>query len=150
MHRNRRLLSSLKASRLLATLPSSTTRPLSLSTQNRCHRSPRSNPIIVLSCLLSCCSLVRLRVYQTLSRQALSAFSSNLVRCLVRHESGLNILWPLVKYRAGLGNDEWIVSPAHELGYHHLVSRIGASELCPRRPVLTKPCLSAAHRVPRS
>src|SRR5436190_16832303 len=57
-------------SRLLATLPCSTTCPLSPSTQNRCHRSPRSNPIIVLSCLLFCCSLIRPRVYQTLSRQS--------------------------------------------------------------------------------
>ncbi len=30
--------------------------------------------------LLFCCSLIRLKVYQTLSRQVLSAFSSNLVR----------------------------------------------------------------------
>src|SRR5213075_810169 len=52
------------------------------STQNR---SPRSNPIVLLSRLLFCCSLIRPRVYQTLSRQVLSAFSSNLVRRLVNY-----------------------------------------------------------------
>src|SRR4029077_7117768 len=54
-----------------------------------CHRSPRSNPIVVLSRLLLCCSLIRLRVYQTLSRQVLSAFSSNLVRTRSIHRAVL-------------------------------------------------------------
>jgi hypothetical protein len=104
---------SLQYSRVFTALPSSKTFPRSSSAQNRCRRSPKSNPIVMLLRLF--CLVIWPRAYPNAHAfRILFAFSSN----LVRRQPALTAAEPLSTAtrhdrRCGLGAHSDVPSPSH-------------------------------------